>query len=64
MAKVDLKITFECPACKQINEGVSFWKAIDINTELRYIGSGEYLPTVDSVTVTCSGCKAVTEIEF
>ena len=64
MAKANLKITFECPACKQINEAASFSKAIDIDARLVYIGTGEYVPCVDSVVVICSGCKAVTDIDF
>lgn len=64
MAKVDLKISFECPACKQINEEVSFSKAIDIDAGLFYVGSGEHVPCIDSVVVICSGCKAITDIDF
>ena len=62
--KVDIKITFECPACKQINDGVSFNKAIEIETELEYTGSGEYLSAIDTVSIKCSGCKVETEVEY
>lgn len=59
----DLKITFECPHCKQINEGVAFKEAIEIEQELEYIGSGDYVVTDNKVYVKCSGCKVKTSVE-
>lgn len=63
MAKVDLKISFECPACKQIDADVSFSKAIEIDTVSEEFGTGRY-GDIERVTVTCTGCKAITDIDF
>ena len=64
MGRVELKITFECPACKQINESVSFSEVVVIETMTEYIGSGDYLGGVQYVNILCTGCKEETEINF
>jgi hypothetical protein len=61
--RVELNITFECPACKQVNEA-PFSKVIEIETTSEYAGSGSYFGMVSGVTVTCTGCKVETDIEW
>jgi phage FluMu protein Com len=61
--KIELKITYECPACKQINED-TFHNVVQICASQDYIGSGEYVPTVDTVEILCTGCKVLTPVKF
>ncbi len=60
----NLKITFECPACKQINENAPFSQVVDIETVSEYAGSGSYFGAIRSVSITCTGCKVESEIEY
>lgn len=58
-----IKITVECPACKQISE-TTFDKAFDIQCK-GYLSDEEgYSGYVDSVLFVCSGCKVKSEIEW
>ena len=64
MQRYDIKISFECPRCKQINDDVSLGKAIDVEVGLQYIGTGEYFPVVEEISLYCSGCKLESLIEM
>ena len=59
--KIDLMITYECPACKQIGEA-PLRKVLNINLGQDYIGSGDYVPTIEGVEIFCTGCKVLTPI--
>lgn len=63
MAKHNLKISFECPHCKQINDDVSLGSALYIIAAEKYIGTGEYVAVVDAVHIGCTGCQRDIEIE-
>lgn len=63
MGRVELKISYECPACKQINEA-NFSQVVNIETVTEYGGSGSYFAGVHSVGIICTGCKVETEIEW
>jgi hypothetical protein len=56
-------VQVECPACKQIAD-IPFKRSFRIDIENHYIGSGEYIPQIENVYFTCTGCKAETPIEW
>jgi hypothetical protein len=43
---------------------VPFKRAFSILIDSEYIGSGEYLPVIQNVYFTCTGCKKETPIEW
>lgn len=60
---IELMITFECPACKQIGEA-PLSKVLDIQLDSSYIGSGESVPVVVGMGIFCTGCKTLTPIHY
>lgn len=58
---IDLMITYECPACKQIGEA-PLSKVLDIQLDSSYIGSGDSVPVIVGMGILCTGCKVLTPI--
>jgi len=62
--KTNLKVRFECPHCRQIDDDIPLGKRLDIVIDNKYIGSGEWIPVVEGVYIDCTGCKKSIDIEL
>ncbi len=60
---VNLKISFFCPVCKQ-REETTTGKSLSVSSDMKYMGSGDYIPLIESVMLKCSGCKTAFEVEY
>ena len=57
----DLDIAFSCPSCKHENKS-TILTALEIDTDQRYIGSGESVPVVSAIWVACEACSEMVTI--
>lgn len=57
----DLDIAFACPTCRHENKS-TILTALEIDTDQRYIGSGESVPVVSAIWVCCESCHETATI--
>ena len=60
--KLNPTIQFTCPQCQQVNES-PIGTVLLIDVELKYIGTGEYVPSDVHASLRCTGCKFSFRVE-